>query len=472
MIWLGAEEGNTLEPIIEFARRLATIDRLGLPEDRLARQKALGFKDFHVLSLASLLEKPWFRRIWVVQEVAVARETIIYCGERSLTWEELCSVLTVESGINISGVNNQLVLDIIEGIEFEKRAVSHRTPVTLLHVLLRHRTSLATDLRDKVFAVLGLCTDNILQRDYNLRLEEVHKLLTRAYLLKGYGLNIITVPSDPASQAPSTRPSWVPDWSATDAAFPLALRTELVAELKYRASGQSNWVAEFSEDTSMLKVEAQFIGEVTTLGLVRKPYRPDKPSMKAFFQQLRHECTVSLGWQRICLGNSTSWKDLCITGETLFDVSWQILLAGCSPSEYEACRKQSKKIWKMFRRYLRLFKSIPQWVFGLLDDIAKWTCKTIFLQGILAEAVSNDFQLRVRRSISYRRMMRTSTDYLGLVPALTQIGDRVALLKGLKPPVILRPKEHGWEFVGDCYVHGVMNGEVFQIDKVRDVWLI
>lgn len=474
LIWLGEEgEGDTLEPLIKLAQKLATVDVSRLPKDRVGRQKSLGFEDAHILSLSSLLERPWFRRVWVVQEVAVASEAILYCGHKSLTWEGLCSILALESGINMIGVNNQMVMDIVEGIEFEKKAASQSAATTLFQVLLRHRTSLATDPRDKVYALLGLCTDDILQANYRLPTQEVHRLLTQTCLRQHCSLDIITAPSNPISLPPNTAPSWVPDWSATDVAFPLALRTQLIPDMDYQATGQSKWIPKFSEEEKMLGVEAQFIDEVITLGLVRRPYRPDKPDMKALFKQLRAEFIVSNCWQKICLGDATGWKDLYLTGETLFDVSWQILLAGCPPSEYEACRKQAKRVWKVFRKYIlaNRLHLLPLWVFGLMDDIAKLTGKTIFLRRILAEAVANDFQFRVRRSISHRRIMRTKNGYLGLAPAFTQIGDRVALLKGVKTPVIIRPKGEEWEFVGDCYVHGIMNGEAFHPDQCGEIWL-
>jgi hypothetical protein len=406
-----------------------------------------------------------------VQEVGVASEAILYCGQKVLTWEMLCSILDLESGINMIGVNNQMIIDIIKGIEFEKNAVNLSNPMTLLDVLLRHRTSLSTDPRDKVYALLGLYTDEILQANYLLPTREMHSLLTQIYLSQHCNLYIITVPSNPTSLPRNIGPSWVPDWNATDVAFPLALRAQLVSEMDYQATRRSKWTPKFSEEGEMLGVEAQFIDQITILGLVRRPYRPNGRDMKALFKQLRAECVVSACWQRIYLGNATSWKDLYLTGETIFDVSWQILLAGCAPSEYQACREQSKKIWKMFRKYVRVHKLMPLWLFGLMGDISKLIGKSVLLQRVFAESISNDFQFRVRRSISHRRMIRTKNNYLGLAPALAQTGDRVALLKGLRAPAVLRPNGEVWEFVGDCYVHGIMNGEAFQEEQFSEIWL-
>lgn len=51
---------------------------------------------------------------------------------------------------------------------------------------------------------------------------------------------------------------------------------------------------------------------------------------------------------------------------------------------------------------------------------------------------------------------------MALVPPLTNVGDEVCIVGGAAKPVLLRVKdeERGKHvLVGDCYVHGVMNGE-------------
>jgi len=68
--------------------------------------------------------------------------------------------------------------------------------------------------------------------------------------------------------------------------------------------------------------------------------------------------------------------------------------------------------------------------------------------------------------------MRTKNGYLGLVPALAQTADLVALLKVLRTPVVLHPNEEAWEFVGDCCVHGIMNGEAFEEEQCAEIWLV
>jgi hypothetical protein len=50
-----------------------------------------------------------------------------------------------------------------------------------------------------------------------------------------------------------------------------------------------------------------------------------------------------------------------------------------------------------------------------------------------------------------------------------QAGDVVVVLYGGRTPFLLRRKDDGtWILVGECYVHGMMNGEVFDLDGVEE----
>lgn len=197
----------------------------------------------------------------------------------------------------------------MEGIRAHKKAFQDGTPATLLAIILRHRPSMATDPRDKVYGFLGLCTDNIIQADYRLEPQKVYKLITKRYLLKDGNLRIVTAPSSPVSARSDSLPSWVPDWAATDVATPLALRTEPLPEVSYDATSGSRWTPGFSEDGNQLLVEAQFIDGVAELGPSRQPYRPTTPGAKSLFKQLRAELDVSANWQKVCLGNAGGWDN-------------------------------------------------------------------------------------------------------------------------------------------------------------------
>jgi hypothetical protein len=51
---------------------------------------------------------------------------------------------------------------------------------------------------------------------------------------------------------------------------------------------------------------------------------------------------------------------------------------------------------------------------------------------------------------------------IGLVPTNAKVGDVVAVFTGGLIPIILRPESGHYTFVGDAYVHGIMDGEAMQ----------
>ena len=81
------------------------------------------------------------------------------------------------------------------------------------------------------------------------------------------------------------------------------------------------------------------------------------------------------------------------------------------------------------------------------------------------------FARRVQEVIWMRRLITTERDLLGLAPAETKKRDLICILYGCSVPVVLRMhsdektgKEY-FQFIGECYVHGLMDGEAFDIQK-------
>ncbi len=59
-----------------------------------------------------------------------------------------------------------------------------------------------------------------------------------------------------------------------------------------------------------------------------------------------------------------------------------------------------------------------------------------------------------------RRLIRTSTNHLGIAPIAAEPGDVVCVLGGSKVPFVMRKIEDHYVMIGECYVQGIMDGEV------------
>ena len=66
-----------------------------------------------------------------------------------------------------------------------------------------------------------------------------------------------------------------------------------------------------------------------------------------------------------------------------------------------------------------------------------------------------------------RRFFASENGRFGWVPLRTEVGDRVCVFRGMRIPAIMRPRGDRWEFIGACYVHGSMDGEIWDLDGLQ-----
>jgi len=65
-------------------------------------------------------------------------------------------------------------------------------------------------------------------------------------------------------------------------------------------------------------------------------------------------------------------------------------------------------------------------------------------------------------ALTGRRLAITATGYLGMVPEEALKGDVIAVLYGCNFPVVLRRCGERHLVIGECYVDGVMDGELME----------
>lgn len=82
----------------------------------------------------------------------------------------------------------------------------------------------------------------------------------------------------------------------------------------------------------------------------------------------------------------------------------------------------------------------------------------------------------VKASWKGRLTFSTEAGYIGLCPPYTQPGDLIVIVRGLGVPIVLRTIKEAWKpptsrdaspekyrLVGQCYAHGLMNGEALSM---------
>ncbi|KAK3340829.1 heterokaryon incompatibility protein-domain-containing protein, partial [Neurospora tetraspora] len=180
IVWLGEEAAGSDQALeeIRIAAELST---------RRLDNKA---------GILPLLQRPWFQRIWVLQEVAAARHILIKCGSAEVDGFAFCS------GLNALNLSNELPADLqarilsvtylIRGAIFRPKYATSQSDNFSLDIrplgelIEMYHTREATDRRDKVYALLGMSSDNPtaagLFADYKISWKQLFNKLIHFFL--------------------------------------------------------------------------------------------------------------------------------------------------------------------------------------------------------------------------------------------------------------------------------------------------
>lgn len=77
---------------------------------------------------------------------------------------------------------------------------------------------------------------------------------------------------------------------------------------------------------------------------------------------------------------------------------------------------------------------------------------------------STVLEIGLQDTLTGWRFVVTKKGFVGVVPNMARVGDVVAIFKGGRVPFVVQrsgAREEAWRLVGECYVHCLMNGEVW-----------
>lgn len=161
-----------------------------------------------VQALSSFFYRPWFTRVWVIQEVVLPARGTAYCGTKMLSW----SAIEQFSSWNTTNKWLQQLPFIVSAPTV--LMTEHHAEPQMLKLLIQARHCEATDPRDKIYSMLSLLDTSDKQFILKPRYEDpVAKVYTDCALalMADSGYDLLS-----AVQGGSEidgLPSWVPDWS-------------------------------------------------------------------------------------------------------------------------------------------------------------------------------------------------------------------------------------------------------------------
>lgn len=227
--------------------------------------------------------------------------------------------------------------------------------------------------------------------------------------------------------------------------------------MRWRASGASKAVFETSGQS--LRLEGMVVDRVAAVGTVLMVDRtPETCSRHVRIPKVAH---VLADWRSTADATGGS-------RQSISDAFIQAITTESSTESIETLREQLG-ILERYSTITRFNNFFLRFLPAIISGPLLWA-----LQGVVFLGRRKEMTLNFRISLSSlgdRRLVRTEGGHLGLASALAQPGDGVALAKGAKVPLTLRPQGAQWLLGGDCYVGGMMNGEKFEGDQCGAIWL-
>ncbi|KAH7090741.1 heterokaryon incompatibility protein-domain-containing protein [Paraphoma chrysanthemicola] len=378
-------------------------------------------------ALGSFLDRTWFNRIWVLQEVFLSRNAKVMCGEEEVRWVDLLSAYNFL-------LKNRNLFD----WPYLPPVLGLKSRRYLWDLLCLTRQCCSTDPRDKVFALLSMTKTegDKVEVDYNMDCGQLY-VNVAVHLFRSGGLDFLLA----AQHFPSDIevPSWVPNWSLR---FDVShVSAEHRALAPFERAGGFYAAADICTIDSSNHVKGIVDGEMSV---------PRNPILRV--QAMIMGGIVAMDDVRIIQGSEWG-KELRLIGSRFRDctghrVKWSDVLGnGC-----QCCVVKQK---------------------GLPIDIA-WRTMTAGRAGNKRPvgAISTTKAEIVGSTVNGCRLFITKCGHMGLTPGNINYGDYICILKGAWTPCIVRRIESDfWVLVaGYCYLDGAMKGEVVAGQLGDEAW--
>jgi hypothetical protein len=404
-----------------------------------------------VQGLWEIFHRPLWERLWVAQEVSLARLAVLLCGSQSVMFE---MVETVVDGLarehpGKSGDEQEFCAKFITSIfpHFSMRDFVKRTQLQsdytfgnvgpgqkAIQILNNTRNLRATDPRDKIYGILGFFGDpqsdpeNIFPApDYSKSAADLYGDIARTIVIKTKTLDVLSACYGCVRTIPNL-PSWAPSWNHT--------LPEYFSVTGFKAANNSYIVYEASGDKKSLKLKGKRVDVVKHV-----------PEIPESLEYNDLECTrLWRQWTRFAF-SLQSYP----TGESIAHVLLHTL---CWSNNTAWERLTMDDYRNNFEAWLKILQSSNS-----LEEVAK---------DLYKDEMACSYTHRAEFLVWGRVLTTTVNSYLALVPISASADDQIVILSGGKIPFVLRATDDNFKIIGPCYVHGIMDGEAFPKEEAGE----
>ncbi|KAF2995967.1 hypothetical protein E8E14_003229 [Neopestalotiopsis sp. 37M] len=442
-----------------------------------------------ITGMQELLEKSYWNRIWIIQEVALARRPIVVCGKKSVPLDVFDAILRSLSFCQSTAYKSPIRHKDFEG--FGRSLYPSLHNIKALMVRQQHRDGeevhlldvlynvggpasgrpyySATDPRDTAFALLGIMSEKgrlNLRIDYNQTLTEVFAALTRALLIaaneKLEGRHLFACCE--TRNYDSDLPTWVPDWQWIGRHGLPALRFNDFDRFNAAVGMSAPTRAESGERGRPMVLRRPGCVVDLITDVMEPPELVEKEDWPV--PQIKDA--------RAWLASILDFMRLQSESGPAEDYIWRTILVDDIYGDGRESEPVPEEILELIRRIMRNehveADSLTEAQVEFVQEGPCWG-DTRLCEGLQEklEVLMEQWPWSLGTINRGRTLFKTAKGMLGLGHALIQVGDQVSLLWGVSSPVVLRPRAHGDGFylIGDAYVDGIMRRAFLRTSPVH-----
>lgn len=350
---------------------------------------------------------------------------------------------------------------------------------TLLYNLWATQYRKGTDERDKVFAIRGLCSDlgpEDIPPDYSFPAVRVYSEAA-AYIINKYQKIKVLGACQLAGRNIEKLPSWAPDWTIDPIYRPIRPFLNWGNEgeegsLYQAATGQNSFAKiQISVDLTTLTLRGLVFSRILALGarIGNEAGKDMIPTGWASFKSW---------WPLAKINTPPCAKTPSGYEEPRIENFWRTIIANNCNGEKARASDQGLQFFSWMKRFDPNGFEGEASMAGSSSDVQD----------------SSSYMANFQQATTNRRFFVTENGRMGLAPLDSKQGDLVCLLLGSPVPFILRPcrrdidtsssslpqalvpgphqPEERFVLVGECYCHGMMEGEELLQPLLRDLILI
>ena len=410
------------------------------------------FDSENQIVLQHFFENPWFLRAWVFQEAVCAKSAIVQCGGLQIDFEilelfatlffvnELTTILpTAES----RGSHHQLY-----AIRNVRRLYARGEKHTIFRLLAGSAGAGAKDPRDQLFSLAGIAAGQPLPYPPNYTQDVIswYRDFSAHALRTEPGMVALEECFLCPDRLPGL-PSWARDWTGSRyVPFPGNNPKRI-----FDADGKKESVQQLMFDDNTLTLHGCVVDRIARVGNDGYPRiisNIDESQEEA--RDRRSEVHVDMVKEGVILAKEVTLH--AFNTEALWQALWRTLLG-------DQIQQQNLQNNRVDQSYEEMVAHLKPLVIGSEGDLDM----TLLREN---NPRRMEFNNSIQRVSFQRRFCVTHGGRLGWVPRHAQEGDAIAIIAGIGVPMALRSKMTDYEVLGNCYVHGIMDGEMADSDRL------